>query len=402
MDLGLERLQAALAELAHPERRFAAVQVAGTNGKGSICTLVHQALLAAGIQAGLYTSPHLVSWTERIRPGANPIAAADLRRQLEVVRPIARELQLTPFELVTAAAFLAVAEAGLPLVVLEVGLGGRLDATTCHPDRPVIGMASIGLDHREFLGPDLSSIAAEKAGVLLPGCTAVSGPQDPEVRAVLEARAAVVGAELRWVEPLVQNDAGDLWLATGTSGLGSWSPCGLPGMVQAGNAAVAQGVLHALAERDWPIDAAAIRRGFAAARWPGRLQQLNWHGIPLLIDGAHNPPAAAALRGELDAFPERHGLRPGPRCWVIGMLANKEGPEIVEALLAPGDRAWIVPVPGHASWSRGRLVQQRPQLASALQTAPDLAQATALAWQGHGCRLVVAGSLYLLGVVLAG
>jgi dihydrofolate synthase/folylpolyglutamate synthase len=211
-----------------------------------------------------------------------------------------------------------------------------------------------------------------------------------------------VGADLRWVEPLAQNGSGDLWLATGASGLGSWSPCGLPGMVQAVNAAVAQGVLQALAERDWPIDAAAIRRGFAAARWPGRLQQLNWHGIPLLIDGAHNPPAAAALRGELDAFPERHGLRPGPRCWVIGMLANKEGPEIVEALLAPGDRAWIVPVPGHASWSRGRLVQQRPQLASALQTAPDLAQATALAWQGHGCRLVVAGSLYLLGVVLAG
>ena len=383
VDLGLDRLQAALAELGNPESRFAAVQVAGTNGKGSICTLVHQALLAAGIRAGLYTSPHLVSWTERIRLGHDPIAAPCLRRHLETATPIAQRHQLTPFELVTAAAFLAFAEAELELVVLEVGLGGRLDATTCHPHRPVIGFASVGLDHAEFLGPDPATIAAEKAGVLQPGAVAFSAPQSPEVAAVLSDRAAAVGAELRWVEPLDLNQ---------------W-PLGLSGAVQAANGAVALGLLRALKERGWPVNDPAIRRGFAAARWPGRLQQLSWHGLPLLLDGAHNLPAALALRAELDAHPERHGLASGPRYWLLGMLANKQGPEIVAALLAPGDRAWIVPVPGHACWSLEALTAANPRLASQLHSAPSLEAGLTLAGTCSG-RIVVAGSLYLLGQLL--
>ncbi len=415
VDLGLERLQAALAELGHPERQFAAVQVAGTNGKGSICTLVHQVLLAAGINAGLYTSPHLLSWTERIRLGAEPIAPAALRRHLERASPVAKAHGLTPFELVTAAAFLAFAEAGLPLVVLEVGLGGRLDATTCHPDRGVIGLASIGLDHREFLGPDLASIATEKAGVLQPAAVAISAPQASQVTAVLNAQAQARGAQLQWVEPLRQNAAGDLLID------GQWAPCGLPGAVQAANGAVALGICQALAQRGWPINSAAIRAGFAAARWPGRLQQLRWRGLPLLLDGAHNPPAAAALRAELDAHPERHGLTTGPRHWVIGMLANKQGPEILQTLLAPGDQAWIVPVPGHASWSCDQLasrLQAQPSLAAALRPALDLEQALNAAavpyrdgadggdgsdagdLSAPGC-VVVAGSLYLIGHLLA-
>ena len=382
VDLGLDRLQAALAELGNPERRFAAVQVAGTNGKGSICTLVHQALLASGIHAGLYTSPHLVSWTERIRLGDTPIAAPDLRRHLETATPVAQRHQLTPFELVTAAAFLAFAEANCELVVLEVGLGGRLDATTCHPHRPVIGFASVGLDHAEFLGPDPATIAAEKAGVLQPGAVAISAPQSPEVAAVLSDRAAAMGAELRWVEPLDLNQ---------------WT-LGLSGAVQAANGAVALGLLRALRERGWPVNDPAIRRGFAAARWPGRLQQLSWGGQPLLLDGAHNLPAALALRSELDANPERHGLASGPRHWLLGMLANKQGPEIAAALLAPDDRAWIVPVPGHACWSLEALTAACPRLASQLRSAPSLEAGLAQAGSGLQ-RVVVAGSLYLLGQV---
>jgi dihydrofolate synthase/folylpolyglutamate synthase len=385
VNLGLDRLQAALAELGHPERRFTAVQVAGTNGKGSICTLVHQALLAAGIRAGLYTSPHLLSWTERIRLGDAPIATPALRRQLETATPIAQRHQLTPFELVTAAAFLAFAEAELELVVLEVGLGGRLDATTCHPDRGVIGFGSIGLDHTEVLGPDPATIAAEKAGVLQPGAIAFSGPQTPAVAAVLNRQAAAVGADLHWVEPLDLN---------------RW-PLGLPGAFQASNGAVALAMLQALASRGWPVDGAAIRRGFAGAQWPGRLQQLSWRGRPLLLDGAHNRPAAIALRTELDSHPSRHGLEPGPRCWVLGMLANKQGAEIASALLAPGDQAWIVPVGGHASWSRPALAAACPQLAAQLQDAADLPAALGAAHQARTGRVIVAGSLYLIGELLA-
>jgi dihydrofolate synthase / folylpolyglutamate synthase len=396
VDLGLERLQAALAELGHPERRFAAVHVAGTNGKGSICTLVHQSLLAAGIEAGLYTSPHLVSWTERIQLGREAIGPATLRRHLLSAQPVAQAHALTPFELVTAAAFLAFAEAQLPLAVLEVGLGGRLDATSCHPDRGVIGFATLGLDHCEFLGPDLASIATEKAGVLRPGAVAISGPQQASASAVLERQARVAAAELRWRSPLHQAPDGRLEIH------GTFCPCGLAGSLQATNGAVALGMLEALAERGWPIDTAAIRQGFAQARWPGRLHQLHWRGVPLLVDGAHNPPAAAALRAELDAHPARHGLGTGPRHWLLGMLANKQGPELLTALLAPDDRFWIVPVPGHASWSCAELVAAVPQRAGQLQQAADLAEGVARAHRAAGGdRLILAGSLYLIGDLLA-
>lgn len=410
VDLGLARLQAALAELDHPERRFAAVQVAGTNGKGSICTLVHRSLLAAGIRSGLYTSPHLLCWTERIQLGGEPIAPAALRRHLQRARPVAERHGLTPFELVTAAAFLAFAEAELELVVLEVGLGGRLDATTCHPERRVIGFGAVGLDHREYLGPDLASIAREKAGVLTAGAVAISAPQAPAAAAAITAQAAASGAQLRWVDPLPQRGDGQLQLA------GQWCPCGLAGAVQTANGAVALGMLQALAEQGWSIPVAAIRAGFAAARWPGRLQQHRWREVPLLLDGAHNPPAAAALRAELDAHGPRHGVGPGPRHWVIGMLANKQGVEILQALLAPGDRAWIVPVAGHSSWSAASLAAAAPRLAGQLEEAADLhhaigaAGAAALATARaattaarHGSsegRVIVAGSLYLIGALL--
>ena len=374
MDLGLERLQAALAALGHPEQRFTAVQVAGTNGKGSICSFLEAGLTAAGIPCGLYTSPHLVSWTERIRINATPIAAGELRRILEGLQPLAQRLALTPFELLTAAAFVAFAEAAVELAVLEVGLGGRLDATTCHPRRSLVGFASIGMDHAEVLGPTVAAISTEKAGVLHRGCRAFSAPQSPDVAAVLEAEAARRGAALHWLQPLDP---------------GAWS-LGLAGTVQHANGAVALALLQALAGDGWPITTAAMREGLAAARWPGRLQRWRWRGRPLLLDGAHNLPAAQRLRAELDDHPERHGLASGPRRWVVGMLAHKQGPEMLDALLAPGDQAWLVPVPEHASWSREALLQ-----AADLDAA--LAAATA---QGAG-PVVVAGSLYLLGALLA-
>ena len=360
--------------------------MAGTNGKGSICTLLEAGLKAAGIRCGLYTSPHLVSWTERIRIDSSPIAAPELRRILETLQPFGLEFDLTPFELITAAAFVAYAEAGVELAVLEVGLGGRLDATTCHPQRPLIGFASIGLDHAEVLGSTAAAIAAEKAGVLEPGCRAFSARQSPEVTVVLEAEAERRGAELTWVEPLDPE---------------AWS-LGLAGAVQHSNGAVALALLQALAGEDWPIREAAIRDGFAAARWPGRLQPWQWEGRCLLLDGAHNLPAAERLRAELDANPEHHGLAAGPRHWVIGILANKQGPEMLKALLAPGDRAWLVPVPEHASWSRAALVDAQPALGQQLEEAPDLETGLQAATAAASGTVVVAGSLYLLGALLAG
>ena len=362
------------------------MQVAGTNGKGSICTFVEAGLCAAGIRCGLYTSPHLVSWTERIRINASPIAAPELRRILERLQPLGLHFDLTPFELITAAAFVAFAEARVELAVLEVGLGGRLDATTCHPQRSLIGFAAIGLDHAEVLGDSPAAIAAEKAGVLQPGAQAFSAGQSPEVAAVLSAAAQNCGAALQWLEPLDPQQ---------------W-PLGLAGNVQHSNAAVALALLQALAARGWPISTAAMRAGLASARWPGRLQPWQWQGRPLLLDGAHNLPAAQRLRAELDAHPGRHGLLPGPRHWVIGILANKQGPEILDALLDPADRMWLVPVPGHASWSREALLEARPALAAQLLEAADLTAALEAATAQAQGAVMVTGSLYLLGALLAG
>jgi dihydrofolate synthase/folylpolyglutamate synthase len=398
VDLGLERLQTALAELGHPERRFAAVQVAGTNGKGSISTMLERIAAAAGIRCGLYTSPHLLSWCERIRLPGGLIAEAELRRLLQALQPLALRHDLTPCERVTAAACQAFAEASVELVVLEVGLGGRLDATTVHPDRQVLALASIGLDHTEHLGPTLAAIAAEKAGVLHAGAVAVSGPQAPEAVAVLERQAAALGCDLRWVEPLPPEAQGGPRL-------------GLAGDLQRHNAAVALGAAQALAERGWPINAAAMARGLATARWPGRLERRCFAGRPLLLDGAHNPPAAEALRRELDRLePQAEELQAeesrvmerstaaSPRRWLIGIQRHKDAPSLLRTLLRESDAVRVVALPQeHSSWTAADL-----QAATGFQLeegAPELA--SNLAWLVDSPALPVAcGSLYLVAELL--
>lgn len=397
IDLTLGRLEQALAELDHPEARFPAVQVAGTNGKGSICTLVASALTSAGLRTGLYTSPHLLGWSERLRINGAAIADAELRRLLERLQPCGQRHRLTPFEWITAAAFVHFAAASVDLAVLEVGLGGRLDATSVHPQRSVIGFASIGLDHREVLGPDLASIAVEKAGVLSPGAVAISGPQPPEVEAVLTASAHRVGAELRWVEPARPESDG--WLSA--DGL-TWKPA-LTGAVQRTNSAVALGLLRALQERGWTIPDQAIAAGFAEAHWPGRLQAARWAGSPVLLDGAHNLPAAIALRDELDHRFGSPSAADEGQCFVLGMLANKQAPQMLDALLRPQDRAWIVPVVGHACWDPDALRQACPPLAARLQAAESTAAALDQILRGAAAPqrpVVVAGSLYLLADLL--
>jgi dihydrofolate synthase/folylpolyglutamate synthase len=382
VDLGLERLQAALAELGHPERRFAAIQVAGTNGKGSISTMLHAIAGAAGIRCGLYTSPHLLSWCERIRLPESLISEDALQRLLRNLQPLALRHNLTPFELITAAAMQAFAEAGVELAVLEVGLGGRLDATTVHPDRQVLAFASIGLDHTEHLGPTIAAIAAEKAGVLHPGASAVSGPQTEEAAQVLRQLAARQGCALRWVEPLAPADQGGPVL-------------GLRGDLQRSNAAVASAAAEALADRGWPITPAAIAEGLLQARWPGRLELRRFQGQPLLVDGAHNPPAAEALRRELD---QRTHEEPLARRWLIGIQRHKDAPSLLRTLLREGDAVRVVALPQeHSSWSAGDL-----EAATGFQLetgAPELA--SNLAWLVDSPALPVAcGSLYLVAELL--
>ena len=391
VDLGLERLRAALAEGGDPQRHFQAVQVAGTNGKGSITAMLHAILRAAGLRVASYRSPHLVSWCERCLILDDWISAAQLRADLERWQAVGRRHALTPFELLTAAAFDRFARCQLDLVILEVGLGGRLDATTAHPHRPVLGLASIGLDHREHLGDSLAAIAREKAGVMAAGAEAFSAPQEPAVAAVLEEEARRRGCALHWLEPLQDAAAGGPVL-------------GLPGLWQRSNGAVAVAMASALARRGWPIEPEAMAAGLAAARWPGRLETRHWRGRPLLLDGAHNPPAATALARELERL---DGAPGAPRRWLLGIQRHKEAPPMLRALLRAGDRARITAIPGHHGWERNDLAEALPDLADQLEsgegTAADLDWLTRGAGpSGAPAPLpVVAGSLHLLGSLMA-
>lgn len=393
--LGLDRMQAALADGGHPERRFAAVQVAGTNGKGSIATQLHCILLAAGWRCGIYRSPHLVSWCERIQLEAAWIDPDTLRADLGRWLAIGQRHGLSPFELLTAAAFDRFAAEGLPLVVLEVGVGGRLDATTAHPQRPVVGFGPIGMDHCDLLGDNLAAIAREKAAVMAGAQVAVSGPQAPEVAQVLRQEAQRWDCSLRWVEPLASEAQGGPRL-------------GLAGNLQRSNAAVAVAMAEALHALGWTLSPQAIQRGLAAARWPGRLERRQFRGFPLLLDGAHNPPGAQALRDELDRLEAEaeagsgsgSGGDQGPRRWLLGMQISKEAPQLLDALLRPGDQVALVPVPDLPSWSRAELVAARPLLAPQLREVANLCEGLEWLVASPGPLPVVAGSLHLLGAVI--
>lgn len=388
--MGLERIKGALTTLGNPQNSFVAIQVAGTNGKGSICSLVHGALTAHGLRSGLYTSPHLVSWCERIRVGQAFVAPTSLRALLLELWPLAQQWSLTPFEQLTVAAFLHFHRQAVDLAVLEVGLGGRLDATTAHCRRPIVAFAAIGEDHQEYLGADLTSIAREKAGVLNPGCVAFSGPQPAAVVPVLRQAAADCGATITWVPPL----ADDRFQALNLS---------LRGQVQQHNAAVAMAVLEHISATMHPLDVQRSRKGMASVRWPGRLQHCQWQGHPLLVDGAHNRSAALCLRQQLD-----NSTSPGPIHWVLGILANKDAIGMLQALLRPGDQAWLVAIADSSCWSADQLVRRlpAPQVACLQLTPPHLGStwpvSTALRQAVHQppgseARVVVSGSLYLLG-----
>ena len=379
MDLQLDRMQAALKALGSPCASVPAIQVAGTNGKGSIAAFLAAALQRAGIPTGLTTSPHLVSWCERIRVNGAPIPAASLRQRLIDLKPISHQHRLTPFEQLLAVAFDHFRAHAVELMVLEVGLGGRLDATTAHPHRPVIAMAAIGLDHCEHLGDTLAAISQEKGAVISNGATVISAEQHPEVRGVLEGICLERSARLHWVDPLPE----------------SWQ-LGLPGAVQRSNAAVALGALQALAELGWDLPTSAIQAGFAETSWAGRLQTVRWRGLPLRLDGAHNPPAAEQLALERLHWPaQEQGVT-----WLLAIQAHKQAKAMVRALLKPSDRAWIVPVPGHCSWTRTALLELNPGWQGQLHQEDDAESALMqIKAEGHwnDAMPVVAGSLYLLG-----
>jgi dihydrofolate synthase/folylpolyglutamate synthase len=386
MDFRLSRLDPVLEALGHPERAFPCVHLAGTNGKGSTAAMIDSSLRAGGHRTGLYTSPHLVSFRERIRVDGVPISRDAVVRHVGEVHDATERTgsSLTFFEIATIAAFLEMRERSVGVAVIEAGLGGRLDVTNVvHGDVAVL--TSVGIDHAEYLGNTVVEVAREKAAIIKEGATAVSGALPPEARDVVAARVNEVGAT--WLA--YGRDFGDFApLARAQSRKGSEV---LAGAHQARNAGVAAASVGALASR-FPVPPDALERGILSARWPGRLEVLRRRGGdgPLVLDAAHNPEGAAALAASLDdVAPVR------PRVLVFSAMADKDWRSMLETLAPRFDHVVFAPLPLARAESAARFLEAVPSAAVAASGAEalDLAEQAAAA---HG-SIVVAGSIFLLG-----
>jgi dihydrofolate synthase/folylpolyglutamate synthase len=396
IDLKLDRVAAALAVLGDPQRKLRCFHVAGTNGKGSVATYLASALGAAGYRVGMYTSPHLVELTERIQVDGQEIARDEVVALSDEIRRRVLEsgIGLTYFEVLTAMAFLHFARAEVDYVALEVGLGGRLDATNL-VDPVAAVITTVGIDHAEFLGSSLAEIAAEKAGIAKSGRPLVTGPLEDEAAQVIERIARAVGApwyrahsDFRW-----QVGAGGLLTFDGLGWALRDLEVGLDGAHQRDNAAVAVAALAAVRERV-PMDEIALRRGLAGARWPGRLQAVSEHPRTI-VDGAHNVQAMRALVAELGRAAE--GTR---RHVLFTAMGDKEWPQMIQ-ILAPHCASAVVT---EVLPERAAPVERMRDAFSAHCPASverDPARAFAMVRAAAGAdEVLVTGSLFLVGAIL--
>ena len=390
---GLERIEGLLDALGRPEQRYRLVQVAGTNGKGSVAAMLAAILKSAGHRVGLYTSPHLVSFRERIRVDGEAIAEDGVVDGVEALGTLIARFDATVFEATTALALDHFAQEEVDVAVLEVGLGGRLDATTVGtPEVEVI--SRIDLDHQAILGSTLEAIAGEKAAIIRGGI-AVSAAQAPEAERVIVARAAAVGVPLllegRDLSVSVERRGPDGQRVT-CVGPG-WSLPGIelpmPASYQPSNALLATAGARELGAGD-----AAIRDGLARAWWPGRFQVLRGARGYLVLDGAHNPAGARALATSLrDVFGQT------PVTFVLGILADKDAAGIIAALV-PLARRFILVAPSSARASAPDALRALIPAGVDVTVAGAPAEALERAAAPADGVICVAGSLFLIGDVL--
>jgi len=440
--LGLETSRVLLQNLGDPQDQVPVIHVAGSNGKGSVCAYLSAILVEAGYKVGRYTSPHLIDWNERIYLDHQPIPTLRLIQLLEKVIAVAKMQDPLPtqFEIMTAAAWLYFAQNNVDIAVMEVGLGGRLDATNVCDRSLVSIITSISREHWQVLGSTLAEIASEKAGILKPGCPAVIGQLPLAANAVIYRRAAELGCETSYPQPA--KDLGDGWVEY--RGIEEYELTSEPlleegfdpehpeleeaedeesdeitlvhmmttiryklplaGDIQRHNSALAIAAIQALREQGWEILDDAIVDGIAKTRWAGRLQWIQWGDRQILIDGAHNPASAQVLRAYVDSLETPPNSRPmtSPTHWVMGMLATKDHEEIFKALLRDGDSLALVPVADHKTANPTELALLAQKICPNLRhcsTHDDVEAAlhTAIATSD---RVVLCGSLYLVGQFL--
>jgi dihydrofolate synthase / folylpolyglutamate synthase len=405
IDLSLGRVERLLAALGHPERRLPpVVHVAGTNGKGSTVATMRACLEAGGWRVHVFSKPHLVRFHERIRLAGRLIDEHALVAVLEECEQANGGSPITYFEITTAAAFLAFARTPADIVLLETGLGGRLDATNVVSRPAVVAITPISLDHQAFLGDTIAAIAGEKAGIIKAGAPTVVGPQPPEAAAVFATRAAALGSPLfRCGQEWRSEPHGGGMRYRGPSWQLDLPLPSLPGGHQILNAGTAIACLEQLAE--FPLPPGAIAEGLRHIEWPARLQRLTRGplvealpaGWELWLDGGHNPGAGAVLAAMAAGWRDR------PLYLVVGMLNTKDAAGFLRPLAAHAAALRAVTIPG----------EQNPLPADAIaaaaravgltaQTAESVADALRdLGGPGVPSRILICGSLHFAGTVLA-
>lgn len=395
IELGLERVGAVAARLGLGVAGAPVISVAGTNGKGSCVAFLEAISLAAGRRVGCYTSPHLLHYNERVRIDGRPVADDDLCQAFAAIDAARGDISLTYFEYGTLAALWLFARQSLDLWVLEVGLGGRLDAVNLI-DADVAVVTSIDLDHQDWLGNDREAIGREKAGIFRSGCPAICADGEPPL--ALQRCAAALGAQWLPVGSAFVVQAGPAgwdWSAPAIDGSPGYRNLPLPSLPLP-SAAAALAALHALG---MPVDETAVRRGLQAARLAGRFQRLQRGGVEIVLDVAHNPHAARYLAQRLGAEPPR------PTAALFAVMADKDVAGVIE------------PLRGHIdSWFLGDLQGNERALPTAalaarladagiddvqVFTAIELALDAALTQLGDGTRLLVFGSFFTVAAALA-
>lgn len=412
IDLSLGRIERLLAALGYPERRVPRViHIAGTNGKGSTASFVRAVLEAHGRTVHLYTSPHLVRFHERIQlagpNGCQPVDEDTLARALAHCEEVNAGYPITFFEITTAAAFLLFAENPADYLVLEVGLGGRLDATNVIERPAATVLTPISLDHPQFLGEELRGVAAEKAGILKSGVTCAVGPQSDGVLDVIRKRADVCGALL--------SVSGEDWMAYEQQGRMVYQDSGglldlplprLPGRFQIDNAGCAIAAVRVLADEQ--ISPHACEQGLTNVKWPARMQRLGDGALTKLVsedaelwlDGGHNPASGRALA---DAFAEIEEKAPRPLVLLVGMIDSKDAGGFMKPFAGLAHQVVTVTIPNEQNAVTGEQLADIAQAEGLNSHAADSVEEALgiISKSAVSPRILITGSLYFAGHILS-
>lgn len=398
---GLERMQALLARMGNPEKKLRYIHVAGTNGKGSTCVMLSEILRAAGYSTGLYVSPHVTEFTERMQLNGEEIPREELVSLVEEYLPLALSMReggcvITEFEFITAIAFAWFAQKGCDIVVLEVGMGGRFDATNAIPSALISVICSISLDHTKILGDTVEKIAFEKAGILKEGGVCVCYGDQP--RGAFEM--IKITAELQR-NRLVRARPGDLsFIDADFSGMRLQWKNGLPlrlrllGEHQLQNAAVVLAVVEELRKKGWELPDSALQEGFAAAAVPARVEVLSLDPL-VVLDGAHNPGGTKALAQVMKTYNRRKKV-----VGVMGMLKDKDAKEAVRSLETVFSKVYTLTPESYRALPAEELAAAWKSCKVSAEAMSSPAEAVELAFQEAAemkTGLLCCGSLYLAG-----